>query len=328
MADVKISVVVPVYNAYGCLARCVKSILANSFRDYELILVDDGSTDGSSELCDELSEGSLQIKVIHSENKGAAHARNLGVKNAVGEFIAFVDSDDTVSPDYLRALYELTEEEGSDIAVCSYVRLYPGHDLISGSDDEAVRLSFTGPAAMEKLLYQQYFISAPWAMLIRRSVAKAEKFPEGRRAEDVATIYRLFARSKKVSYTGAELYHYYQLPSSTIYTAGDKLNRDYLKNTLEMIEYVKKEQPSYIKAAISRHFSACFQILSETKKTKDNKDLIELVYKNIKRYRGVVLRDIKARRKNRGAALMSYISIPFMHFVLNIHRRSELNRFT
>lgn len=121
-----ISVVVPVYNVKPYLSECVYSILNQKYSNLELILVDDGSTDGSGTMCDELSETDKRIKVLHIENGGPSAARNAGVKAAKGDYISFVDSDDIVSEDYLKILYENAVAFDADVSMCRYVTFKNG----------------------------------------------------------------------------------------------------------------------------------------------------------------------------------------------------------
>lgn len=118
----RISVIIPVYNGEKWLGDCVSSLASQSFTDFEMILVNDGSTDGSEALCRHLAEKDGRIRVLNKENGGAASARNLGLNKAVGDYIAFVDADDTVDRDFLLRLYEAAEEKGADIAMCDYIK--------------------------------------------------------------------------------------------------------------------------------------------------------------------------------------------------------------
>lgn len=106
-----ISVIVPVYNVKTLLPRCINSLLSQKFTDYELLLIDDGSTDGSGDICDEYGKKDSRIKVIHKQNEGVSKTRNRGIDEARGEWITFVDSDDYITPDYLSDLYACTHQE-------------------------------------------------------------------------------------------------------------------------------------------------------------------------------------------------------------------------
>ena len=117
------SIIIPIYNASATLPRCLKSVTAQSFSDYEVLLVDDGSTDASASVCRSLCGGDARFRYLHQENQGPSAARNAGLDLARGQWICFVDSDDAVAPDYLSALYERIEREGCDCVFMGYRRI-------------------------------------------------------------------------------------------------------------------------------------------------------------------------------------------------------------
>ncbi len=324
-----ISVIIPVHNAEDTLDVCIQSIEMQEFKEYEIILVDDGSTDQSGIICDTRAEENETIRVFHTENRGAAAARNFGVRQAEGEVVAFVDSDDTVSEIYLSYLWELMQEYDSDIAVCSYDKVYEGNKVIEvdvGEDE--VRFCISGEDAVESLLYQKYFLSVPWGMISKKGLWDKVRFPEDTKAEDMGTIYRLFAAADKVAYGSESEYQYYQRKNNTMFSTCDERNRDYYKHCREMITYVKANVPSCRKAAVSRFFSACFQILSETPMDEEHQEMIRQIYRDIRKMQNTVLLDPKAKLRNRMAAALSLISIRMMHSILRayyiINRRVRL----
>ena len=314
-----ISVVIPVYNAESYLDNCIQSVLKQGRDFFELVLVNDGSTDKSGIICDTWALEDSRINVFHTENRGAAAARNYGVKRAKGDYITFVDSDDTVAENYLEYLYDLAKEYGSDIAVASYRKVYP-NDKNSEvkkiiADD---RYALSGKEAMENLLYQKNMMSVPWGTLYRKDLFECVSFPEGTKAEDMGTIYRLYATAKSVAVGTEVVYYYYQREMNTVFSTSQERNRDYFKHCREMLAYVKKNEKDCMPAAMSRHFSACFQILSETPVTAENQTFIKVLYADIKKCQNVVLKDKKARIRNRMAALASLVSVRFMHVILRL----------
>ncbi len=324
-----ISVVIPVHNAENTLDVCIQSVEMQEFKEYEIILVDDGSTDQSGIICDTRAEENKNIRVFHTENKGAAAARNHGVRQARGEVIAFIDSDDTVSEIYLSYLWELMQEYDSDIAVCSYDKVYNGNKVIEvdvGEDE--VRFCISGEDAVECLLYQKYFLSVPWGMISKKELWDKVQFPEDTKAEDMGTIYKLFAAADKVAYGSESEYQYYQRKSNTMFSTCDVRNQDYYKHCRAMITYVKENLPSCRKAAVSRFFSACFQILSETPIDEAHEKMIWQIYRDIRKMQNTVLLDSGAKLRNRVAAALSLISIPLMHRMLRacyiLNRRIKL----
>ena len=326
-----ISVIIPVYRAKKTIKRCVESVLSQKYRDFELILVDDGSDDGSGETCDELAKGDDRIRVLHGKNGGAAHARNKGVKEASGDWICFIDSDDVVSKDYLEVLISLASDHEADIAACAYIectetQVSDNKDIFKMADRgqtgfrtvcrrEQVTV-YNGHEGVKALLYQKGFISAPWGMISKKELWKEVSFPEGYAAEDMGTIYRLFLAAKRIVRTEDKLYGYVLSAGNTVFSTSAKRNPDYYRHSKKMLKEIKQNYPDCLKSACSRHLSACFQILSETASdTQDEKSrvLIKKIYKDIFALRRIVTGDGKARIRNRAAALLSYINIGMIH---------------
>ncbi len=315
-----VSFIVPVYQAVRTLDQCVESILSQSNTDFELILVDDGSEDGSGLLCDSYTD--RRIRVLHEKNGGAAAARNAGLKAANGEWVAFVDSDDVISPRYLAALLKAAGDKRADIVSCSYSKcsrddVYDIKAYFEGiSKPRSSVCVYEGEEGVKALLYQKGFISAPWGMISKRELWNDLSFPEGTGAEDMGTIYRLFLNASRIVRFDEILYGYVQSVSNTVFSTSAKRNPDYFLHSRQMLVYIKKNHPDCLKAAASRHLSTCFQILSETDMNPDTeaeKRLIRRIYSDIKSVRRIVLRDSRARLKNRIAAGCSYISISYIH---------------
>lgn len=163
------SVVIPVYQAREGLARCVQSWLSQTKTDLELILVDDGSTDGSGVLCDKLAATDARIQVVHQENTGVSAARNVGIQTARGTFLLFTDSDDYVAEDYLEQMTAYQEETDSDLVLCGYHHLYEGADLIKlPTETKSCQMEAFGEDFLS--LYERSFLNMPWNKLYRREL--------------------------------------------------------------------------------------------------------------------------------------------------------------
>ncbi len=164
------SIVIPVYNAKETLRRCVESWLCQTEQDLELILVDDGSTDGSGAFCDELAERHGHIRVLHQENSGVSAARNAGIRAARGEFLLFTDSDDYVSPDYLAHMGRFQAETDADLVLCGFHHIYDGADIVKLPGESRV-LALSDFREDFLLLYRESFLNMPWNKLYRRELA-------------------------------------------------------------------------------------------------------------------------------------------------------------
>lgn len=214
-----VSVIVPVYKVEKYLNRAVDSILNQTYRDLEIILVDDGSPDNSGNICDVYAMIDSRVKVIHKNNGGLSSARNVGLDKATGKYIFFLDSDDFIQPHTIERLLSVAEKEKCDIVQCQFFRFETvipeekfqlGVEYVSSED------------ALAKIDDAVYM--AAWNKIYRSSIFKNIRFPEGRIHEDVGCTYKLFYISKKTAVVQDALYGYYVNPDS-ITTSKIKLNK-------------------------------------------------------------------------------------------------------
>ncbi len=201
----EISVIVPVYKVEKFIYRCVNSILNQTFTDFELILVDDGSPDNCPAICDEYAEKDSRIKVIHKQNGGLSDARNVGKEKATGNYITFIDSDDWIHKEYLERLYNACHDFDADVSVCGYFRTENQEPVIA-SEKYAVN-TFT-PEDFWCSLELNHAI-APWGKLYKRELDKDIKFPVGKLHEDVFTTHEYIFSAQKIAFFPAEMYFYY-----------------------------------------------------------------------------------------------------------------------
>ena len=243
---IPISIVIPVYNVERCLEDCVSSVLRQSFPEFELILVDDGSTDRCGEICDTFSDP--RIRVIHKENGGPSDARNVGTAASRGEYIAWVDSDDVIHPDYLKILYGLITDCQADMAVWSLV-IQSDSDAVSFPDGFYSVEEYTGMEAMKKMLRGEMMSTSPCGFLIRRSLALRFSFPYGKYHEDDLTTYQFYMNADRVAYTTHPLYCYIQREGSIMHREFSRIDLDELNAADEVYERVEKLGTEYEDAA-------------------------------------------------------------------------------
>lgn len=213
MTDTKtpeISIVVAVYKAEAYIRRCLDSILAQTFTDYEVIMVDDGSPDVSGEICEEYARRDSRFKVIHKENGGVGSARKVGMEHSRGRYSSHIDPDDWVEPTFLELLHKAAEENNADMAICNTVKEYGDHQDIlypMESRNDALLLLSNDKYANFDALYGSYLINK----LIRMDIYidnDIEFSSELRRGEDTEVYFRLINHSKIVCYISDILYHY------------------------------------------------------------------------------------------------------------------------
>lgn len=207
-----ISVIVPVYKVEPFLHRCVQSILDQTYRDFELILVDDGSPDRCGELCEEYGRLDSRVRVLHQENGGLSAARNAGIDwafaNSDSRWLAFVDSDDWVHPAFLQTLYDTAEQTLCKISACGFYRT-GGEALPQAQDFSVVSLN-----ADDYYCGQLHdgVTALAWNKLYHKSLFKGLRYPIGKLHEDEFTTYRAIYGAGKIGVTPARLYAYYQNP--------------------------------------------------------------------------------------------------------------------
>ena len=238
-----ISIVVPIYNVEKYLHRCVDSLLNQTYGNYEIILVDDGSTDDSLEICDEYRLKDKRVQVIHQDNGGLSRARNSGIKIAKGEYIAFVDSDDWVSEYYLETLINTARNTGADIVECEIMRTSGVENSISGHS--AVYISYSTVEALRLLIEDNVFHQYVWNKLYRRDLMADLYFPHGKTNEDEFWTYRIFANAQKIVKTNSVLYYYFQRNDSIMGTTYSVKRLDALEAKIQRMEYIEKHFPEY-----------------------------------------------------------------------------------
>ena len=203
-----ISIIVPVYRVEAYLGKCIDSILAQTLRDLELILVDDGSPDRCGALCDDYAAKDSRIRVLHTTNQGVAMARNAGLELATGRFIGFVDSDDWIEPDMYDVLWCQIEHDASDIAVCSMWYGFAGKQV--APHRSGLVQVMDGYRFAEMISEDVVITNHLCNKLFRREILAGCHFPAGREYEDVALFTLLLPRISKVSYVELPKYHYVQ----------------------------------------------------------------------------------------------------------------------
>ena len=210
----KISIIVPVYKVEKYLNACIDSILAQTFADLEVILVDDGSPDACPALCDAAAEKDGRIRVIHQANKGLSGARNAGLNAARGEWIAFVDSDDTITPDYCAKLYAAVQETGAKMAVCNYRQVDETLAPIKEQYLHVRREVITTEQALERSTLLPYMVA--WNKLYHKSIFAQLRFAEGKLNEDTMLISYAYEKAEKIANIPDALYLYRKVAGSIV----------------------------------------------------------------------------------------------------------------
>ncbi len=329
-----ITVVVCVYNLEDYVSRCIECVCAQSYRNLEIIIVDDGSVDDSGAICDKYARSDKRIRVIHKFNKGLSAARNDAIEIARGKYITFIDGDDYIDYDMIEHLYYLITgklSEGDytnldipdmnrnvgdiDIAVCNYAVVDEKEilqDIVDKSPKEynyCVK-AYGNTVGLMTLLYQRDFTVTAWAKLYKTALFEDIRYPIGKLHEDMGTTYKLFMKATKSVYSSAKKYNYVVRHNSIVNSQFTPKRMDYINLSKEMLRDIKFKRPECYNAAVSRHFSACFQVLAlfgaeeRSKYPMEYKRLLMEIHK----YKKQVLKDPYVRSINKYGAFISMIS--------------------
>lgn len=236
-----ISVIVPVYNVEKYLERCLDSILRQTYTNLEILLIDDGSKDNSGNICDEYAKKDNRIKVIHKPNGGISDVRNVGLETAKGEYIGFVDSDDYIADDMFETLYNLSENNSTDISIVSFYEMYNGK-LIGVRDDKSL-MKMDKEEALKELLIDTNIQSYMWNKLFKKELFEGLKFPLGKNFEDIATVLLIFERANNVVLLQDPKYYYLRRDDSIVGHRSNKTYIDYLEVIYDKYMYLKDKYP-------------------------------------------------------------------------------------
>lgn len=301
-----ISVIIPVYNAVEYLPQCVESILRQVLTDIEIILVEDGSIDGSASLCrDYALRYPEKIKHIANAGSGVSEARNTGIANATGEYIVFADADDCYLPGAFEYLLEIMNRtDDCDIVVGQYTRNEKSIGTQSVSDNVRV---LTANDAIVDTLYQRIGCHpSAWAKLYHRSIFDGgNNFIAGRRYEDLEASVRFYLKARKIAFFYGNVY-YYRPNSHSFINTWSRSRADALWATDTIENFVASNCPCALLAAKARRFSAYYNIFNHAS-AQGEIELVNKCWEYIKTHRCDMLVDSNVRLKNRIGALTAFL---------------------
>lgn len=233
MSNDLVSIIIPVYGVEHYLAECVDSVLAQTHRDLEVILVDDGSPDGCPAICDKYAAMDRRVKVIHKENGGAAGARNVGLDAATGDYICLVDSDDYVSEQYVKQLLDALMQNNADAAVCSFSFLYK-----NGEELNAMR--YPENQCMSQIAYLERFLTdwtsgITWNKIFKAEVLRSVRYEEGHKIDDEFFTYQAIMNCRNVVMFDRSLY-FYRMRASSVMSSASQYYERILGDKLEYLE--------------------------------------------------------------------------------------------
>lgn len=306
----KISIIVPIYNTEKFLSRCVSSILGQTYKNIEVILVDDGSTDTSLELCHHFNSQDDRVKVFHRDNAGAGAARNFGIEQATGNYIGFVDADDWVDSDMYQYLYDLMMQYNADITICEHIRCKDENEskeILSRVEKNKIELiEYDRDSYIKKYMKigSQSIEYYPWNKLYKKSLLTNEQYPVNCTTEDVVGTYKAILKANKIVYSSKVGYLYFYNRDSVSSSFLPEKGIDMLPAWDEIVS-LSAPFPKYLEwAKINRariDFNFLFQISTSKKYSEilvKHKILVDKLISELKLNRNILLNaDISFSRK-------------------------------
>lgn len=291
-----VSVIIPVYNVEKYLSKCLYTIENQTYKNYEVVLVDDGSTDNSGDMCDQYCYTHDNAKVIHQVNQGLSAARNAGVKIAKGELVTFIDSDDYVSLDYIEYLVRLIVKYNADISVAQELKTFEDIASVPINRNKKNDCCFKPGEALIEMCYTRRFKGVAWCKMYKKSLVEKYPFPVGKLYEDIATVHKMIGDSSRIACGDEIIYFYRQGNTSIMRSDFNKKQLDGMRAAENQLQYMKKNYPEAVNAAkykcAARINNYMFMLFSPT---RYNKRVFYYLQKEMKKYSSTVLRDRNVR---------------------------------
>lgn len=303
-----ISVIVPVYNVEEYLNKCVDSIINQTYKNIEILLIDDGSTDTSGAICDDYSQRYDNVKTYHKKNGGLSSARNFGIERASGEYLGFVDSDDYIHKEMYERLYSLIKENDADLSECLLTNVYNGKNLINNEKERV--LVVNSETAIDLALKAEIANVVAVDKLYRRSLFDNVRYPVGKTIEDGFVIVDILSQCDRIVITTEQMYYYVHRKGSITTDAFSTKSLDAIEAYEKNYNIIKNKYPAILDSAILRLCWAHFYVLDkiiydnseEHKETKKN--VIRFLRKNC----GFILRNQQFTKGRKLATAMLMIS--------------------
>jgi glycosyltransferase involved in cell wall biosynthesis len=303
-----ISLVLPVYNIESYLPVCMENVLGQTYTRLEILLVDDGSTDGCPALCDSYAEKDPRVRALHKENGGLSDARNFGIRHAEGEYISLIDPDDTVDLDYVEYLYDLAVKYRAPMSICQHRVLF-----LNGRVEEFGKPGdrSADPAwCLEHMLYHDVIDTSAWAKLYHRSLFETVSYPVGRIFEDIGTTYALFMQCSVIAVGFESKYNYWMHASSIVNASFSKKKLDLPIMTDRMGKAVLKEYPHLYRAVLRRRVYARLSTINQMLDTREYADEKKKMIAFVREHAGEILSDPKAPKRDKMAILLLRAGYP------------------
>lgn len=302
-----VSIVIPVYNIEDLVAPCVESVLAQTYGDLEILLVDDGSTDASGRLVDEFGGRDARVVVLHKPNGGLSEARNYGIDRATGDYILCVDGDDLITPTHVASLVDAVLQTSAEVAVSQFRRVDPMGHPSGFVGHEPARVSvLSREEALERLFYQQDVTTSAWGKLYSRALFNGIRYPVGEIHEDLPVTYRLLARAERVAVVHQASYLYVQRGGSITNQRQADRREAALGFAQEAVDFTVGQMPQLANAARCRLFMEGIYIIGQAESAARAMSLTPRLGEIIVSSRRQVVADRRAPRTQRFFGLVAF----------------------
>lgn len=261
--NIMVSIIVPVYNVEKYLDRCVRSLVNQTYKNIEILLVDDGSTDSSGDMCEDYAKCFNNVIVLHKQNGGLSSARNFAIPYVSGEYVTFVDSDDYVELYYVEYMLDPIINDMSndaiDMVICNNTNetqdgIIIGKKISSIDRHQISREYMTAQATLEAMCYIRKFGTSVGGKLIAATIAKDFHFLVGRIYEDLATVFRIIDASRQIVFLNVPMYHYVNRRGSIRHSAWTPATSDVMTAAQELLNYIDQNYPNIHDAGVYRFF--------------------------------------------------------------------------
>ena len=318
-----ISVILPVYNIEQYIDKCMKSLLQQTYVNYELLLIDDGSTDKSGFICDKYASEYPAVKVFHKKNGGLSDARNYGIARAKGDYITCVDPDDFVDEDYLEYLYYLLNKYRVEMSICQHRVHYDngtikefgnlGEELLSAKD------------CIERMLYHNVIDTSAWAKLYKKDLFANIEYPYGKLFEDISTTYKLMIKSSQIAVGYESKYNYIFHNNSIVNSCFKPSKLDLLEMTDDMGNEVRKVFPELSTAILRRRVYSRISTLNQLLNTREYEEKKKEIIIFIKNNSWKILKDKKAPLRDKMAIILILLNFNLYKYIWTKYQSNRMN---
>ncbi len=321
----KVSIIVPVYNVSNYVSKCVESIIAQTYSNIEILLVDDGSTDNSPKICDELGEKDSRIKVYHKQNGGLSDARNFGIAKSSGDYLFFVDSDDFIESETIEVMLNAIIDNKADISICNrFIIFDSGKKYIKFKQEKDCYKMNNIEAIFEMNNFEKFDMSAT-CKLFKKNLFENIMFPVGKISEDFFIMYKILDNANCVVSLSRPLYYYYQRDGSI--SKSKKLNKDFIEASLKQCLYVEKKYPNlktYMRSSFVSANMTSYNIVYSAGGLLDKNDITEL-RRNVKDNYCYINNNKKISKIKKIQAFLFIKCLPLYNILYKIYKYKEKN---